>query len=211
MEVIFLNIKQRLQYIWDYYKLPLLAVPIAVLVLLFLVKSFQTDTEPDFSLYLINQPVTEEKRQALETSLLTVFCPDAAESSVYVDASLTITPSSPDYDSQMSFTTAIAGHTIDVMIADEEFFTYYAAKDAFYDLSELLPAELYEQFTPYLLLADDSAGVSHAYGIDISGCSLFSDLGLKAPMLTVAKGTEHVDMVLKLMQVIISFKVSHNA
>lgn len=197
-----MNPKKRLQYIWDYYKLPIIGIPLAILLILFVVKSLSTDTEPDFSLYLINQPVTEEERAALASSILKTLCPDGSESSVYIDASLTITPSSPDYESQMSFTTAIAGHTIDVMIADEEFLTYYAAKDAFYDLSELLPAELYEQLTPYLLFADDADGVSHAYGLDVSGCPLLMELDLNAPVLTAAKGTEHARIVLKYIRMI---------
>lgn len=190
-----MDLKQRLQYIWDYYKLPILAIPITILVIIFLIMSFRTDTEPDFSLYLINQSVTEEQRQELQTSFHTALCPDTTDSSVYIDTSLVITPSSPDYDSQMSFTTAIAGHTIDVMISDEDFFTYYAAKDAFYNLSEFLPAELYEQLTPYLLFADDATGASHAYGLDVSDCPLFSKSESTPLVLTVAKGTEHVDVV----------------
>lgn len=199
-----MNLKKRLQYIWDYYKLPLIGIPLAILLLVFVVKSFSTDTEPDFSLYLINHAVTEEEREALEASLRETLCPDTDASAVYVDATLTITPSSPDYESQMSFTTAIAGHTIDVMIADGEFLTYYARKDAFYDLSGLLPGELYEQLTPYLLYAEDADGISHAYGLDVSGCPLLVELGPKAPVLTVAKGTEHVDMVLEFVGVIAS-------
>ncbi|MBP3490220.1 MAG: hypothetical protein J6K53_17795 [Roseburia sp.] len=199
-----MNLKKRLQYIWDYYKLPLIGIPLAILLIIFVVKSLSVNTEPDFSLYLINHTVTEEARAAFEASLCDTLCPDADASAVYVDATLTITPSSPDYESQMSFTTAIAGHTIDVMIADGEFLTFYAAKDAFYDLSELLPEELYEQLTPYLLYAEDANGISHAYGLDVSDCPLLAELGLNAPVLTVAKGTEHVDMVLEFVRVIAS-------
>lgn len=199
-----MNTKERSQYIWDYYKLPILGIPLAALLLIFIITSFSTDSEPDFSLYLINHSVTEENRKALETSLCETLCPDADASPVYVDATLTITPSSPDYESQMSFTTAIAGHTIDVMIADGEFLTYYAEKDAFCDLSALLPEELYAQLTPYLLYAEDADGISHAYGLDVSDCPLLAELGLKAPVLTVAKGTEHVDMVLEFVRVIAS-------
>lgn len=205
MEVIFLNTRERLQYIWDYYKLPILGIPLAALVLLFVIMSFSADTEPALSLYLINHSVTEEERAALAASLHDALCPDADASSVYVDASLTITPSSPDYESQMSFTTAIAGHTIDVMLADEEFLAYYAAKDAFYDLSELLPAELYGQLAPYLLYAEDAEGISCAYGLDVSGCPLLSGLALEAPVLTVAKGSEHTELAVELIQVMSSF------
>lgn len=194
-----MNAKERFQYIWDYYKLPVLGIPLTVLILFFVIKSFSADTEPDFSLYVINHTVTEESRQALEASLCEMLSADADGATVYVDASLTVTPSSPDYESQMSFTTAIAGHTIDVMLADDEFFTYYAAKDAFYDLSALLPEELYAQLTPYLLYAEDAEGISHAYGLDVSDCPLLADLGSEAPVLTVAKGTEHVDMVLEFL------------
>ena len=74
-----MNPKKRLQYIWDYYKLPIIGIPLAILLILFVVKSLSTDTEPDFSLYLINQPVTEEERAALASSILKTLCPDGSE------------------------------------------------------------------------------------------------------------------------------------
>lgn len=200
MEVIFLNLRKKLQYLWDYYKFPILAVPVVVLTVLFLVKSLSGDTEPDFYLYFINQPIGEEQRASLAEQLdLRMQLNDTAIAA-YVDASLSITPAAPDFDSQTAFTTAIAGHTIDVMIGDDTFFTYYAAKDAFLDLEEFLPEELLNELSPYLLAAEDGDGNLHMYGLDIASCPLSVQLELDAPILTVAKVSEHTDLTLTFLR-----------
>lgn len=194
LEVIFLNLRKKLQYLWDYYKVPLLAVPVIILTGIFLVKSFSEDTEPAFYLYFINQPVSKEGQTALTEELNLRMQLDDTTGAAYVDASLSITPANPDFDSQTAFTTAIAGHTMDVMIGDDEFFTYYAAKDAFLDLTDFLPEELYGELVPYLLTAEDADGNPHVYGLDVSSCPLSVHLKLDSPILTVAKVSEHTDL-----------------
>lgn len=194
-----MDLRQKLEYIWDYYKIPLLGVPCALLLIFYAVLILSADTEPVLSVYLINQPVTEDARAVFAEELHTSLFPSEADS-ILVDASLTITPSAPDHESQLVFTTAVAGHTVDIMIADPEFFTYYAQRDAFADLTKLLPEDRLETLAPYLLWAESPDGSPCAYGIDISGFAAFSSLSLDAPILSVAKMTEHNDAVLTFLR-----------
>lgn len=187
------SLKKNLTYIWDYYKVPILAVPLLLLLIAYVIIGLSGSGEEPFYLYFINQPIDEDARVQFESALTSILDGTGEVSGVSIDATLTITPDAPDYDSQMSFTASIAGHTIDVMIADEAFLDYYAKMDSLADLSELLPEDLYDALTPYLVMKEDADGISHAYGLDVSGCTALSGLGLHAPVLTVAKFSEHRD------------------
>lgn len=197
--------KKNLSYIWDYYKVPLLTIPILLLVIFYFTAVFSGSKKEPFYLYFINHSLSEDMRRNTETDFSSVFKSIGSVDGIYVDASLTITPDTPDYDSQMSFTAAISGHTIDVMIADEEFLDYYARMKALTDLSGLLPAELYDELTPYLIMAEDETGSLHAYGLDVSACPTLSALQLDAPILTVAKVSEHQDADISFIRYLFDF------
>lgn len=187
------SLKKNFTYIWDYYKVPILAVPLLLLVIAYFIAGFSGSKEEPFYLYFINQPLSEEVRTQFETDFSSFWDETGDVDGISVDASLTITPDTPDYDSQMSFTASIAGHTIDVMIANEAFLDYYAKMDSLADLSELLPEDLYDALIPYLVMKEDESGIPHAYGLNVSDCPALSALHLDKPILTVAKFSEHRD------------------
>ena len=195
-----MNRRQKLSYFWEYYKAPLIGIPLALLLVLFVVRSLSEDTEPALTVYLINQPVTEEARAAWEAELCASLLPADTDQRILVNASLTITPSAPDHESQVAFTTAISGRTVDLMIGDTEFFSYYAARDAFADLRDLLPEELADAYEPYFVYAEDSAGTSHAFGIDVSEFAPFDAVALHPSILTAARYTEHRQAALSFLR-----------
>lgn len=203
-----MNPRQKLTYLWDYYKVLIVGIPLALLLILFVVKNLFTDTEPALTVYLVNQPVTEDARAAFEKELCEVLLPPETDGRALVDASLTITPSAPDHESQAAFTTGIAGHTIDIMIGDMEFYSYYARLDAFADLTELLPEELLEALAPHLLQAEGADGALYTCGIDVSGFASLAPLSLDAPILTVAGTSEHTDAVITFLRVFLHVQPS---
>lgn len=182
---------KKLSYLWDYYKLYIIGIPLALLFLAYVISVFTVSKTDPFSVYFINQDVAIEDWAELEAQLLSELELTGENRDVYVDASLLINPDAPDADSQMTFTTAISGHTIDVMISDRAFLEHYAKMEAFAHLGEMLPPDLYDLMMPYLILAENEAGVMIPYGIDLSDFSYFADLKLDAPVLTIAKYSEH--------------------
>lgn len=197
------TLKNKLSYIWDYYKFPIIGIPLGILFLIYIVSAFTGSKDVPFSVYFINQDVSIESCQHLEEKLLTSSLTDIVED-VYVDASLIIHPDAPDLDSQMSFTASISGHTIDIMISDRPFLEYYAKMKALADLGEVLPPDLYDRMMPYLILAENEEGLTTPYAIDLSNCAYFSDLGLDAPVLTIAKYSEHQEACIAFLRLVFS-------
>ena len=198
------TLKKKLSYIWDYYKLYIIGIPLLLLFLAYVISVFTDSKEVPFSVYFINQNVTIEACADFEEKVTSEFTLSEGMDSVYVDASLIINPEAPDTDSQMTFTTAISGHTIDVMISDRTFLEFYAKKEALANLGEILPADLYDLLVPYLILAENEEGLMTPYAIDLSEFSYFSDLDLVEPVLTIAKYSEHQEDCIAFLYLLLS-------
>lgn len=197
------TLKKKLSYIWDYYKLYIIGVPLVLLFLVYVISSFTGSKEIPFSVYIINQDVTLESCTALEKDLLQTLPSLKEGGKAYVDASLLINPQAPDADSQMTFTTAIAGHTIDIMISDYDFVEHYAQMDAFADLRDILPIALYEELSPHILSFENKDGVTIPYAIDVSISPFLSKVDtLNTPLLTIAKYSEHQDICIEWLRTI---------
>lgn len=200
------NIKTKLSYIWDYYKLYIIGIPLALLLLLYVISAFSSSKDIPFSIYFINQEILIEEGDTLKEALRNTASISAASEDVYIDTSLTITPEQPDFDSQMSFTASISGHTIDIMIGDDVFFNYYASMKAFADLKEFLPEDLYEALSPYIVKAENEEGLMTDFAIDLSSFSYFDGLSLHSPLLTIAKYTEHREACIAFLSMLLEYE-----
>lgn len=197
-----MKVIKNMSYIWEYYKFYIISIPLAVLLFLYIIFTFSGSKDIPFSIYFINQNLLIEDGENLEETLRETELIAAVAEDVYVDTSLTITPDTPDFDSQMSFTTAMSGHTIDIMIGDEAFFSHYSGMNAFADLREFLPADLYESLTPYIIEAENEEGLMTPYAIDLSQFSCFDGLSLNTPLLTIAKYSEHPEACIAFLRLL---------
>lgn len=194
---------KKLSYIWDYYKTIIIGLPLLFLFLFYVISTFSNQKEAPFSVYIINQDVSLDSCHLLEKDLARTLPSLMEDGNVLVDASLIINPQAPDADSQMTFTTAIAGHTIDIMISDESFVSFYAAKEALADLRTVLPKDLYEDLSPYILSFKNKEGDVIPYAIDVTANPFLAVLDtLNAPLLTIAKYSEHQNICEELLRII---------
>ncbi len=198
------TLKNKLSYIWDYYKLYIIGTPFAILFLIYVISAFTGTKEIPFSIYFINQDVTLEAGTTLEEQLRKDLTLAGETNDIYVDTSLLINPAAPDADSQMSFTVAISGHTIDIMISDTAFLEYYAKMEALADLSTVLPIDLYKALTPYIIFAENEKGLMTPYAIDLSTCPYLTNLNLVNPVLTIAKYSEHQEACIEFLRLLFS-------
>ncbi len=173
-----MDMKQRLQYIWDYYKIPI----ILVLVVLFAVFSFirdkATSKQTVFYVAMLDSNVTE----TVQSTLLDGFADtldgfDSEHETMMINA---------DYDTgaggQIGFTfiqKIVAEYsvgTIDATIAPRASIEEFAEHQAYGDLSGLLPAEMYEKLEKdgydfiYITYEDPVGGEKHEYpaAVDIT-------------------------------------------
>lgn len=144
-----LNREERLLFIWDYYKIPILsaAVTLALLVMVLVSWSGKKDVAM-YAVFVNSDAAVVQTQPELLDALLTQAGVDMDGKTVDITADLTLGRDySNDTDGQtiqiLASLFGISG--LDTFAAEQETFDRYATQDAFVDLSLFLEPALYEK------------------------------------------------------------------
>ena len=150
--------KQRIGFVWDYYRLVILAVVAVIILIGMTVHHYMTTKEDISQIVLVNaksMPADEEpdfsefmEQYGYDPAAREVVVNDA----YYVD--LTSTDTSNLYSYQ-SLQTVIAGGGVDVLGADEMVFENLAQSGAIADLTQYFSKDELEQLKDYIFYVED--------------------------------------------------------
>jgi hypothetical protein len=163
--------KERVTYIYDYYKFPILVVIAVLIAAGSLIHHYATYRAPVMNLVMVNSDVTETApiTQSFDDFLLeNGFDPD--KKSVGINASLYLDLNdNSTYQSQETLQMLIATHSYSGFFSDSEVFDAYAADTVFIDLEEYLSEETLEKYADDLLYATDpDSGRAYICGIHLT-------------------------------------------
>jgi len=153
---------QKWYFIWDYYKIPIIAVGAALVILLLsLLTGADSRKTALYAVFLNCDNVYQEADAEGLDTLLAEGGVDMKGKTIDITANLTLGQALDEsYDGQTTQVLAamfgISG--LDVFAADQAVFDRYASQDAFMDLSLLLEPELLEGFTGELYYYENSEG-----------------------------------------------------
>ncbi len=141
--------EERLLFIWDYYKIPILAAVSAIVLLVMVLVSWAGKKGIAMYAVFVNSDASAVQTQPeLLNEMLSISGVDMEGKTIDITADLTL---GKDYSNETDGTTiqilaslfGISG--LDVFAAEVETFDRYAVQDAFVDLSLFLEPELYEK------------------------------------------------------------------
>ena len=164
--------KDRFWYIWEYYKIHLLGLVILGCVIYLIATIIYNQTFDDQLYYVVmnNENPSgsdfEEFDQAFK-DYMGYGKKDriTADGSVYLDFS----QASSDAFAYMTKVSAlVSSRELDIIIADPDTFDHYAESDAFLNLEDALPDDLWEALKDDVHVAVDGSGNQIPCGIDIS-------------------------------------------
>ena len=91
---------------------------------------------------------------------------------------------------------------VDSLISDQDVIEWFAADNNFYELKEILPSDLYEKVSPYIINLTDAEGNSKGYAIDLSDTKAFqeTDTLFSKPTLGVVSNSKHVDETIAIIE-----------
>ena len=232
----FMKFRKKIQYIWDYYKFPLVVLCIFLYVIgYFLYGHF---TRKDTILYtaLVNVSASESLTRQLSTNFIPYIKEDSSkkELQLYTGLYLTDDENNPNheytYASRMKILASIDGEQLDVVLMNKESFDAFSQNGYLYNLEELLSNEypaLYEKWKPYLvtntiILEDNSTDVqldsSISYqavteeaptGLAISQTGLLHDVGFSDTVyLGIVANTPRADTAVHYIQYLTTSKKS---
>ncbi len=220
--------KQKLQYIWDYYKLPMAAACIAVYIVIYIIYGHYT--HQDISLYtaLVNVNAGEDLTEQLSSGFLKSQNIDTAKNKLNLYSGLYLTNDENNiyheytYASRMKILATIDSRQLDVVIMDKEAFDAFSQNDYLYSLDSLLSKEdptLYEKLKPFLvkniaILEDNSIDLAldnsltykaiteeHYMGLDLSASAVIQDAGFGETLyLGIIKNTPRKNVVIKYLK-----------
>lgn len=223
---------KKIQYIWDYYKLPLVVLCIAIYIIGYSI--YGHFTHKDIVLYsaLVNVSASESLTAQLDTGFLDYLDEDTAKKTMqlYTGLYLTDDESNPyheyTYASRMKILAAIDSEQLDVVLMNKEAFDAFSQNGYLCDLEELfldVDTAFYQKLKHYLvmntiILEDNSIDTqldsSIAYqavteerpiGLDLSGAGLIHRAGFDDTVyLGIIQNSTHKDAAVNYIQYLFS-------
>ncbi|MCD7805947.1 MAG: hypothetical protein LUH19_01245 [Lachnospiraceae bacterium] len=161
-----LNGKQKRQFVWDYYKQPILIA--GVVLILGICGISMTLRAADVAFYAVLINANNEAQEDPFSPLLTAAGVDMEGKHVDIQANYTLRyEDSSTSDAQtIQVLAALFGiGDLDVFAADQAVFESYAGQQAFIDLSLFIPEELLEQYEAFLYYSESETGEEIVSGI----------------------------------------------
>lgn len=179
--------KEKLGYIWAYYK-PHMAVTLGIILLLSIVGQsiYRSRFETVFSVAILNGGMGDS--EGMQADFKKYLGDEDKYHEIMVDSSMYFTgEDSADYTSVMKLTTLIGSNQIEAMVCTEDQYEKYSDLDAFIPMDELLGQEELEAYgsdvDKYGILVNDSPKLTE-FGMETGSGDAY---------LAVFAYTEHLD------------------
>lgn len=162
--------KEKIQYIWDYFKLPLAVLGIILYIIIYI--AYRRFTYQDSVLYvaLVNVNAGETLTKQLSEDFLDTTGIDTSQNKLYLYSGLYLTDDENNvyheytYASRMKILASIDGMLLDVVLMDQEAFDAFSQNGYLCNIDDLLRAEapdLYKDVEPFIVkntfIAEDNA------------------------------------------------------
>lgn len=224
--------RKKIQYIWDYYKLPLVVLGIILYIISYALYGHFTHREPVLYTALVNVNASESLNKQLSSDFLDVLDGNPSKETVqlYTGLYLTDDEASPyhayTYASRIKILAAIDGEQMDVVLMNKEAFDTFSQNGYLCDLEKLLSSKdvaLYDSLKPFLLtntvILEDNAidlqfdssityqAVTDTYvmGLDMSQTGLIHQAGFEDTVyLGIIQNSTHKDTAIKYIKYLFS-------
>ncbi len=177
-----LKLKEKLSFIWDYYKwwfvFGIIFITIAVYTIPAMIENHK---EPVLYAAFINTQLYSQESTTIMDDFVEKANIDIDGKRIVLDTSLTINRDRADQTSMQCNQKVLAlfsSNTLDVMLSDDENFQFYAQQGAFQSLEEALPEDVFEKYKPYMLTCNSKeSDQTIYYGIQVGTSKVLYDEG----------------------------------
>lgn len=203
-----MSFKDKLWYIWEYYKVHILAVFLFGCIIAVIGNSIYRST---FETELYCVVINNASGQGLNTDILTkefheyMNFTDKQEITVE-SSSITYGDNSTEYNyaSMAKISALVASKGLDLMICDIENMEHYAQLSGFLDLEQELPPDILELVRDRLYYATDESGTPYACGLSLDGTDFAKEtnLSMDSILLGIVGNTPHRENIFALLRYI---------
>lgn len=192
--------KDRIWYIWEYYKLHMLAAA-AILFVIYLIGNiiYNSTFTTRLSYIIINNSSIEPADFDTINQEFKDYMGYGKKDQIIAEGSMYIRQndmsSELEYASMAKISALVASNSLDVMIMDQDNVDYYNTLDALADLEQVLPDDLWQQVKDYAYYAPAESGEEIACAIDINSTIFPEKTGVSITpcCLSVVKNSNQID------------------
>ena len=205
-----MSFRDKIWYIWEYYKFHILGV-IGISLVLYVIGTsmYRSTFDTVFSCVYLNN----RSEQELNTDLVTKGFREHLElndkqlistESMYISYGNDATEFS--YASLAKIPALVASRQLDVMICDQENFDHFASLDGFYNLETSLPEDVLSLVKDRIVYGTSQEGVTIPCGIDLTGTAFArqSHLAMEPAILSIVGNSTHMDYISEFLRYIFS-------
>ncbi len=208
----------KIQYIWDYYKVPMAVACILIYIIGYTIYGHVTHKDRPIYVALVNITAGDQLKQQLSSGFLEYagLSPSKNQTYLYTGLYLTANPDSDYYSytyaSRMKILAALDAEQMDIVLADQEAFDAFAEEGYLYNLEPLLSErdpDLYRRVSSFLVRSGTEGGAASggtvsggaASGLDLSRSPLIRQAGFDGSVyLGVIGNSPRLDMAVKYLE-----------
>lgn len=200
-----MNFKQKLEYLWEYYRIHALAVVAIIALVIYIIYGIlNPGVSTKFYAALINSPINPEVIDEYEKDFTGYLELDPNRENVVLNDTFNFNVD-VTYTANVKQTLQayVAAAEVDVIIAPEKEFSEYASYGAVIKLSDQLPTDLYSSLTDHFFIsATEDDPEKSAYGIYINDTKLYAENSVtKDPyIIGIVANSKHKDKAIEFIR-----------
>lgn len=194
---------EKLQYIWDYYKFPLVILCVFIYIAGYIIYGHLSHKDVPLYTAFVNVVSGETLTDKLSVEFLKAQNIDTSKNELYLYTNLYLTDDENNpyheytYASRMKILAAIDGEQLDVVLMNKEAFDAFSQSGYLCNLKELLSLD---SSTPYVSVTDE-----YPTGIDVSNAPLIQQAGFQDTVyLGIISNSPRKEMAIEYVQYLMS-------
>ena len=202
--------KRKLEFIWDYYKIPILAIVfVAVILITSLVNNIGRDKICMYAVLLNNDSLVVSCDETVFDKTMALAGYDMKKKTVSVNSELSLGREhneTADVETLQVLTALFTISDLDVYVADKQYFDYFADEDGYADLSRLIDQKLLNEHGDDLYYYTGKSGNRVLAGIILHQGSVLHKAGYYHDdvIIGISARAEHLDEALDFLKQILS-------
>ena len=202
-----MTVKQRISYIWYYYKIHILSILVLFLLIISFTYSQLNNQDVYFNITYVGNPINADELSRVDNSLNKVILNGNTKKIINLN-SIFIDDSSNNSNSQFTqkLMVQIAAREIDMAIVNKQFFEANFSSDIFLNLETLEGFSSLPISNKDVIKKEDSNGTLGTYGIAVKDLNLLNDINFSSNdnILVVISNSERLDRSLDILKVFLN-------
>jgi len=151
-----MSFKGKLSYFWDYYKIHTIVAIVAAIILVTVIRDIRANKDYAFYGTYFNASPTFSAEEQMDAFAVYAGI-DTEKYRALLDTTMYLSltdMSGTTIATSQKFAAMTYSSEVDMVVADEDIFANYAVNEMFYDLREVLPEDLLEQYKDAIFYID---------------------------------------------------------